>query len=332
MTVALWFETNLLILVAALAIEAASGYPKPLFARLGHPVVWIGGLLDRMERRWNRPTLPERRRRLNGAWSVLLLLVLSAGAIAVVQIAALLLVPWWLAGLALAVLGSSLFAQRSLHEHVAAVGEGLAEGGLSEGRVRLGRIVGRDTEALDEAGIGRAAIESLAENFSDAVVAPALWCAVFGLPGAALYKAVNTADSMIGHDNARYRDFGRFAARLDDVVNLPASRLSVLWVVLAAIAIRGASPRGALKAVRRDASRHRSPNAGWPEAATAGALDLRLGGPRQYRDRFVDDAWMGDGRAQVTPEDIGRALRLYRLACAIQIAAAALLFLSIVPG
>ncbi len=332
MTIALWFETNLLILVAALAIEAASGYPKPLFARLGHPVVWIGGLLERMERRWNRPTLPERRRRLNGAWSVLLLLVLSAGAIAVVQIAALLLVPWWLAGLALAVLGSSLFAQRSLHEHVAAVGEGLAESGLSEGRVRLGRIVGRDTEALDEAGIGRAAIESLAENFSDAVVAPALWCAVFGLPGAALYKAVNTADSMIGYDNARYRDFGRFAARLDDVVNLPASRLSVLWVVLAAIAIRGASPRGVLKAVRRDASRHRSPNAGWPEAATAGALDLRLGGPRQYRDRFVDDAWMGDGRAQVTPEDIGRALRLYRLACAIQIAAAALLFLSIVPG
>ncbi len=332
MTIALWFETNLLILVAALAIEAASGYPKPLFARLGHPVVWIGGLLERMERRWNRPTLPERRRRLNGAWSVLLLLVLSAGATAVVQIAALLLVPWWLAGLALAVLGSSLFAQRSLHEHVAAVGEGLAESGLSEGRVRLGRIVGRDTEALDQAGIGRAAIESLAENFSDAVVAPALWCAVFGLPGAALYKAVNTADSMIGHDNARYRDFGRFAARLDDVVNLPASRLSVLWVVLAAVAIRGASPRGALKTVRRDAALHRSPNAGWPEAATAGALDLRLGGPRQYRDRFVDDAWMGDGRAQVTPEDIGRALRLYRLACAIQIAAAALLFLSIVPG
>ena len=332
MTIALWFETNLLILVAALAIEAASGYPKPLFARLGHPVVWIGGLLERMERRWNRPTLPERRRRLNGAWSVLLLLVLSAGAIAVVQIAALLLVPWWLAGLALAVLGSSLFAQRSLHEHVAAVGEGLAEGGLSEGRVRLGRIVGRDTEALDEAGIGRAAIESLAENFSDAVVAPALWCAVFGLPGAALYKAVNTADSMIGYDNARYRDFGRFAARLDDVVNLPASRLSVLWVVLAAIAIRGASPRGVLKAVRRDASRHRSPNAGWPETAVAGALGLRLGGPRQYGDRFVDDAWMGDGRVQVTPEDIGRALRLYRLACAIQIAAVALLFLSIVPG
>ena len=332
MTIALWFETNLLILVAALAIEAASGYPKPLFARLGHPVVWIGGLLDRMERRWNRPTLPERRRRLNGAWSVLLLLVLSAGATAVVQIAALLSMPWWLAGLALAVLGSSLFAQRSLHEHVAAVGEGLAEGGLSEGRIRLGRIVGRDTEALDEAGIGRAAIESLAENFSDAVVAPALWCAVFGLPGAALYKAVNTADSMIGHDNARYRDFGRFAARLDDVVNLPASRLSVLWVVLAAIAIRGASPRGALKAMRRDAVLHRSPNAGWPETAVAGALGLRLGGPRQYGDRFVDDAWMGDGRAQVTPEDIGRALRLYRLACAIQIAAVALLFLSIVPG
>ena len=330
-TFAVWFETSLFILVAALAVEAASGYPKPLFARLAHPVVWIGDFLDRVERRWNGPTLPERRRRLNGAYCVLLLLILSAGAAAVLQIAALSFLPWWVAGLALAFLASSLFAQRSLHEHVAAVRDGLATGGLTEGRVQLRHIVGRDTGALDEAGVARAAIESLAENFSDAVVAPAFWCAALGLPGAAAYKAINTADSMVGYDSERFRHFGRFAARLDDLVNLPASRLSAFWIVLAAVSLRDASPLGALRAVRRDASRHRSPNAGWPEAAMAGALGLRLGGPRQYPHGFVDDVWMGDGRTEATPEDIGRALRLYRLACAIQLGAAALLFLSIAP-
>ena len=332
MTIALWFETNLLILVAALVIEAIFGYPKPLFAGIAHPVVWTGDLLGRMERRWNRPTLPERRRRLNGTICVIVLLIVSAGAAIVLQTAALSVMPWWIAGLTVAVLASSLLAQRSLHEHVSGVLNGLAGSGLAEGRARLRHIVGRDTDALDEAGVSRAAIESLAENFSDAVVAPAFWCAVLGLPGAVVYKAINTADSMIGHENERFRHFGRFAARLDDVVNLPASRLSALWIVLAAIATRGASPFGALHAVRRDAARHRSPNAGWPEAAVAGALGLRLGGPRQYPDRFVDDAWMGDGRAEATPEDIGRALRLYRRSCAIQIAAAVLLFLSIAPG
>ena len=328
----MWFETNLLILLAALTIEAAFGYPKPLSARLTHPVVWVGALLDRMERRWNRSTLPERRRRLNGAWCVVLMLIVSAGAAAVIQGAALLVVPWWVAGLSVAVVASSLLAQRSLHTHVRAVREGLAAGGLDEGRTQLSHIVGRETRALDEAGVARAAIESLAENFSDAVVAPAVWCAVLGLPGAAAYKTINTADSMIGYDNERFRHFGRYAARLDDFVNLPASRLGAFWIVLAAIFMRRTSPLGALRAVGRDASRHRSPNAGWPEAAMAGALGLRLGGPRQYPDRFVDDAWMGDGRAEATPEDIGTALRLYRIACAIQIAAAALLFVSIAPG
>ena len=156
-------------------------------------------------------------------------------------------------------------------------------GGLAAGRDRVRHVVGRDPASLDEAGVARAAIESLAENFSDGVVAPSLWCAVLGLPGAAAYKAVNTADSMIGHQNSRYRDFGRFAARLDDLVNLPASRLAAWWIVLAAATVPGASPGGALRAVRRDATRHRSPNAGWPEAALAGALGLRLGGSQAVR-------------------------------------------------
>ena len=177
----------------------------------------------------------------------------------------------------------------------------------------------------------RAAIESLAENFSDGIGAPAVWCAFLGLPGAVAYKAVNTADSMIGHRSERYRQFGRFAARLDDLVNLPASRLSAVWFVLAAITMPGASPAARPRAVRRDARRHRSPNAGWPEAAMAGALGLRLGGPRQYAEHYVDDPWMGDGRAAATADDIGRALGLYRRACAIQIAAAVVLFLAIAP-
>ena len=331
MTTAMWFETNFLLLATALLIEAVFGYPKLLFARLAHPVVWIGAFLDRMERRWNRPTLPDRRRRLNGARCVLLVVTVSAGAAVALQGAALLIAPWWIAGLAVAVVASSLLAQRSLHEHVAAVRDGLVAGGLPGGRSQLRHIVGRDTVALDEAGVARAAIESLAENFSDAVVAPAVWCAVLGFPGAAAYKAINTADSMIGYDNERFRHFGRFAARLDDFVNLPASRLSAVWIVLAAVTMRGASPLRALKAVRRDAPRHRSPNAGWPEAAVAGALGLRLGGSRQYPGQFVDDAWMGDGRAEATSEDIGRALRLYRRACAVQIGAAVIVFLAIAP-
>ncbi len=327
----MWFETNLLLLAAALLVEAAFGYPKGLTARLGHPVMWIGALIERIERRWNRPTLPDPRRRLNGAVCVLAVLIVSAGAGIFLQGGVLLLASWWIAALGLGVLASSLFAQRSLHEHVAAVGEGLTFGGLTEGRILVARIVGRDPETLDEAGVARAAIESLAENFSDGVVAPALWCAFLGLPGAIAYKAVNTADSMIGHKSERYRQFGRFAARLDDLVNLPASRLSAGWIVLAAMTMPGASPGGATRAVRRDARRHRSPNAGWPEAAMAGALGLRLGGPRHYAEGPVDDPWMGDGRAAATPDDIDKALRLYRRACAIQIAAAVALFLAIAP-
>ena len=327
----MWFETNLVILLAALTLEAGFGYPKPVFARIAHPVVWIGALLERMERRWNRPTLPDRGRHLNGVACVVLVLIPSAGAAALLQGAAMLWAPWWIGGLAIGVLAASLPAQRSLHHHVAAVRDGLAAGGLAEGRERVRHVVGRDPEALDEAGVARAAIESLAENFSDGVVAPALWCVVLGLPGALAYKAINTADSMIGHENARYRDFGRFAARLDDAVNLPASRLAAGWIVLAAATVRGASPGGALRSMRRDAPRHRSPNAGWPEAALAGALGLALGGPRQYPGRFVDDAWMGGGRAAATADDIDRALTLYRRACAIQIAAVALVFFAIAP-
>ena len=176
----------------------------------------------------------------------------------------------------------------------------LEKGGIEAGRRAVSMIVGRDTRELDEGAVSRAAIESLAENFSDGVVAPLFWLAVAGLPGAIAYKAINTADSMIGHKSERHLAFGWAAARADDLVNLPASRLSALWLVLGAALVPGLSPGRAIAAVWRDAGHHDSPNAGWPEAAMAGALGVRLAGPRVYDGEIVEDHWMGDGRSALT--------------------------------
>ncbi|MGI4943123.1 MAG: adenosylcobinamide-phosphate synthase CbiB [Janthinobacterium lividum] len=306
------------LVAAALLLEAAAGYPGPLFRAIRHPVVWAGALIGWLDRTLNQEGLPPADRRSRGVLAVAVLLAASAGPAWVLQR----LLPWPL----LVVLAATLPAQRSLHAYVAAVGDALRDGGLPAGRRAVAHIVGRNPDTLDEAAVLRAAIESLAENFSDGVVAPAMWGLVAGLPGMAAYKAVNTADSMIGHLTPRHRAFGWAAARLDDLVNLPASRLSVLWLVLAAAVQRGASPGAALRAVRRDARQHRSPNAGWPEAAMAGALGLRLAGPRTYGTVTVADAWMGDGRAEATLDDLRRALALYRTACAMQVGAILLLW------
>jgi adenosylcobinamide-phosphate synthase len=209
---------------------------------------------------------------------------------------------------------ATLIAAGNLDQHVRAVAAALRAEGLAGGRRSIAKIVGRDPDALDQAAVCRAAIESLAENASDAVTAPALWFLVGGLPGIIAYKAVNTADSMIGHMSEHHRAFGWAAARLDDLVNLPASRLTGLMFVAAAALVPGASAPSAWQAYRRDARLHRSPNAGWPEAAMAGALGLRIAGPRVYGGVLVDDHWMGDGRAEVTAQDIDRALMIYRTA------------------
>ena len=311
-----------LLPLTALLIEAAAGYPQRLFRAIGHPVTWIGALLAWCERRWNRSSLPFAARKLNGAATLIVTLATTfAASMALVLIAGAL--PGPAALLLTGLLASSLLAQRYLGECVEAVASALEKDGLEAGRDAVSMIVGRDKNTLDEQGVARAAIESLAENFSDGVVAPLLWLVLGGLPGAALYKAVNTADSMIGHKSPRYLAFGWAAARTDDFANLPASRLAALWLILAALVTPKASARAALAAVRRDARRHRSPNAGWPEAAMAGALRLKLGGPRVYAGEAVDDAWMGNGRADAAPADIRAALRLYRAACIIQAAAVA---------
>lgn len=306
-------SASLPLLLAALLIEAAIGYPARLFAWIGHPVTWIGALISRLDRSLNRESLGFAMRRLAGVLALLVLLGLTLAASLVLVTLCRLGGP--LALLPLALLASTLLAQRSLHEHVARVAEGLEQGGLAGGRKAVAMIVGRDPESLDEAGVARAAIESLAENFSDGVVAPAFWLGVGGLPGGALYKAINTADSMIGHRSPRHLAFGWAAARLDDLVNLPASRLTAFLLIAAAALDRDSDAGAARRAVRRDARRHRSPNAGWPEAAMAGALGLRLAGPRVYGAVRVEDGWMGDGRAEATAADIRRALRLYRSAC-----------------
>ena len=306
-------SASLPLLLAALLIEAAIGYPARLFAWIGHPVTWIGALIGWLDRRLNRESMSFAMRRMAGV--VALLILLGLALVASVALVALCRLAEPLALLPLALLASSLLAQRSLYEHVARVAEGLGQGGLAGGRKAVAMIVGRDPESLDEAGVARAAIESLSENFSDGIVAPAFWLGLGGLPGGALYKAINTADSMIGHKSPRHLAFGWAAARLDDLVNLPASRLTALLLIAAAALDRQADAGGAWRAVRRDASRHRSPNAGWPEAAMAGALGLRLAGPRVYGAVRVEDGRMGDGRAEATAADIRRALALYRRAC-----------------
>ncbi len=271
----------------------------------------MGAALAGLEIRLNRASASDGQRRVWGIVTLSVLLGMTAG-VAVALDRVVFLGPIGV-GL-LIVAASSLVAQRSLHDHVRAVADALQRQGLDAGREAVSMIVGRNPARLDEAGVARAAIESLAENFSDAVVAPAFWLAVAGLPGAAVYKATNTADSMVGHRTTRYAAFGWAAARLDDLINLPASRLAALFLVLAAVAT-GGSARGAMRAVARDARRHRSPNAGWPEAAMAGALGLQLAGPRVYGEQMVDDAFMGNGRRQATAADIVRALRLFRAAC-----------------
>jgi adenosylcobinamide-phosphate synthase len=300
----------------AMMIELCAGYPQALLRAIGHPVTWIGRLIAALDRLLNRDTADAYWRRGAGIVAILLLLGI-VGAIAFVVERELLRLPFGLIGVA--VIASTLIAQRSLHQHVADVATALEQGGVIAGRTAVAKIVGRDVGALDAAGVARAAIESLAENFSDAVVAPVFWMAIAGLPGAALYKAINTADSMIGHRTPRHEAFGWAAARLDDLVNLPASRLSIL-LVAAAMLSKNTSAAAAWRAVLRDASRHRSPNAGYPEAAMAGALGLSLAGPRVYGGVIIDDATMGDGRRDATAADIRRALTLYRYADAILIA------------
>ncbi len=305
----------------ALITERLVGYPDPIYQKIGHPVEWMGKLISRLEADLNAG---DARRWKGIAAVVLLLTIVAIPAVAVSMLLAQVAYGWIIEAL----LASVFLAQKSLHDHVVAVVRGLANS-LGEGRKAVGLIVGRDPTKLDESAVSRAALESLAENTSDGIVAPALWLALLGLPGIVMYKAINTADSMIGHKSERYREFGWAAARLDDLVNLPASRLSGL--LFAAAAAWNDKQRGleSLRAMWRDAAKHQSPNAGWPESALAASLNVKFGGPRSYDGELVDLPWMGEGREILTRDDISKGLRLFATAMTMLFAlslACALLF------
>jgi len=311
---------TLLALLAALALDALVGDPERLWRHLPHPVALIGRLVGRLDRRLNDPRLSDRRRRVHGFAAAAVIVGVPAAIAGALQAALLALLPLPLALAAIAVVAAILLAQRSLDEHVAAVAAGLEADGLAGGRRAIALVVGRDPERLDEAGVARAAIETTAESFCDGVVAPAFWFALLGLPGIAAYKAANTADSMIGHRTPRHEAFGCAAARLDDVLNLVPARLAGLLVALAAPVAGGRVAR-ALAVMRRDAPKHASPNAGWPEAAMAGALDLALIGPTVYDGVADDKPWFNaEGRRTAVGADIGRGLAVYRSACGLHAA------------
>jgi adenosylcobinamide-phosphate synthase len=312
--VLIWGDT-LFVVAAALALDALIGDPDWIWRRLPHPVVLIGESIGWLDRTLNREGWSPEHRKITGVGTTVVLVAIAA---IIGVLLEMVLQPIRGGNLVLGLIASVLIAQRSLYQHVDRVRSAFAEGGLAAAREAVSMIVGRDPEHLDEAGVCRAAIESCAENFSDGVVAPVFWLAFLGLPGLIAYKAINTADSMIGHRSERYEAFGWAAARLDDWVNLVPARLSGLLLAIVA-PVAGGSIAVAFKVMRRDAPTHRSPNAGWPESAMAGALGLALAGPRQYAQGLVDDPFLNaEGRADAKPDDIGRALDLHFAACVLE--------------
>jgi adenosylcobinamide-phosphate synthase len=305
----------LLLLVAGLVLDALFGDMRGLFRYVPHPVIVAGRAITFFDRRLNHEIRSESSRRERGVVTVIVLV----GGAALLGLAIERICGTSLFGAAVEVfLIAALIAQRSLFEYVAAVATALHKGGLTAGREAVRHIVGRDPMSLDTHGVARAAIESLAENFSDGVVALVFWYLLLGLPGLLAYKMANTLDSMIGHLAPRYRAFGWAAARVDDLLNAAPAPISGVLLAAAAGFAKGGRPGHALAIMLRDGRKHHSPNAGWPESAMAGALGLALAGPRRYSEGLVADPWLGDGSARAETADILRALDLYRLACLIE--------------
>jgi adenosylcobinamide-phosphate synthase len=306
-------------MLLALVIDARLGWPAAVHVRVGHPVMWIGALISVLDRGLNREDASETARRAAGIFVAIAVISLAAAA---GWAGSSIMPDGWIGLILAAILAWPLVAARSMHEHVVAVARPLMAGDVPAARQAVSLIVGRDPSQLDAAGIARAATESLAENTSDGIVAPLFWGVIFGLPGIAAYKAINTLDSMIGHRTARHEAFGWAAARIDDVANLIPARLTGL--LFAAVSVR---PHIALATMWRDAHHHRSPNAGWPEAAMAGALGIRLSGPRIYAGHLVQEPWVNAAAPDPVPADLNRALALYRRAMLLLAAGLALLAL-----
>ena len=306
----------LVLLLMAVLLEGYFGRLTLLFKAVPHPVSIIGHSIRWLEKKLNRHKRSNMDRAIRGAISVLII-VIGAGAIG-----------WGVAWLSLhqefgwvleTFLLLSLLAGRDLFDRTSDVKNALEKDDIKSAKVAVAHIVGRDPAQLDEHGIARASIESLAENFSDAVVAPMFWYVLFGFPGILIYKAVNTMDSEIGYMSERYRAFGMAAARLDDILNLAPARLAALMIALGAFVAPKANPWKAFKTMLKDAGKHASPNAGWVEAAMAGALGISLAGPRKYRDTTINAQWIGEGSAKALAGDIKRALYIYAVAILLSI-------------
>lgn len=306
------------MMLVALALDRLIGWPDWLYARIGHPVTWAGRLIVSLDARLNQSALPQK------PMGVLALILCIGAALLPSAVAQALLSGNVLSILVGGCLAWPLVAMRSLQEHVAAVTMPLVAGELPAARHAVSMIVGRNPDALDEAGVARAALESLAENSSDGIVAPVFWGAVAGLPGIAVYKMINTLDSMIGHRSPRYLQFGWASARLDDLVNLIPARATGALFALAC-----GNPLRAGRVMMRDASRHRSPNAGWPEGAMAGALGVRLSGPRIYDGHVAPEPWLNEGAPDPSPASVTLGLGLYRRA--MLLLAAGLMLWSLLP-
>jgi len=291
--------------LAALTVEACVGYPQALYRSIRHPVVWMGRAIDMLERRWNKPEFSDVARRWLGVSTVT---IVAGGAALVGYVVQSAASHVQFGAVIIVLVATTGLAQRSLYTHVRDVLQPLANGDLMNARAALAKIVGRDTATLNESGVAGAALESLAESFNDGIVAPAFWLFIGGLPGLFAYKALNTADSAIGHLESRWRMFGWAAARADDLANLIPARLA--GVLLVSTVRRGFS------VMWRDAPKHASPNAGWPEAAMAAALRIQLGGPAVYDGVLHQRPVFGDGRAPVTA-DLARGLNLYVFACGL---------------
>ena len=304
-----------MILLGALILDWFLGEPKIIWSRIPHPVVLFGKAVAAADKSLNLATDEPSKQYRKGALAICLL-IFGAYFSAI-------FVEWLFAyfgpigGILECIIVFVFLAQSSLFDHVKAVADGLRQDGLDGGRKAVGLIVGRNPEYLDEKGVCRASIETLAENFSDGVVAPAFWYGVFGLPGLFVYKMINTADSMIAYRSEKYLNFGRVAAQIDDLANWLPARLSVGLIAFGALFVGGVeTTKNSVSTALRDAGLHRSPNAGWPEAAMAGAVNIALGGPRKYAHESVSQAFInGSGRRDLSAGDIEISLGFFRAAC-----------------
>ncbi len=294
---------NSLIMFIGFSLEWLCGWPSRLYALIGHPVSWLGRLIGLLDGLLNRPHYPQMVRYIGGiiCLSIVacLAIVIGYGIMAMIEKTEIAII---LAGIA----SFPMLASRSLAQHVKAVATPLQDDDIEAARQAVSMIVGRDVSSSDAPAISRAAIESLAENTSDGIIAPLFWGVLAGLPGLYGYKAINTLDSMIGYKNERYAAFGWASARCDDLVNLLPARLAGLLFCLTV-----SNPAKPIMLMWREAGKHRSPNAGWPESALAASLDIQLSGPRSYHGRKVDEAVINPAGRIATPQDLSAALVSY---------------------